>query len=228
MSVGANSGDSQSRSALRGTALLLLLCGAGACVHRLPPALTPQPVVPAITAAPPAQGDGRLVIDVVQGPAPVHEVQMQAEPIEDASGYVRYGFHAAPEMLCPASPCVVDAPPGNILLGFPVIGDPGAIEVELVHISEQPTIYRRALSEYDGETGAVRVLGILGTSVGGAALTTGIPLLTIGLANENRGLGIAGAASMAAGTALLTLGIWAIRADSPSFRPGSSLHFDWP
>lgn len=197
-----------------------------ACVNRLPPAATPEPIVPSIdTAAPLEQNQGRLVIDVVQGQAAVQRVHMQAEQVDDGQGRVRYRFFELPELLCSVSPCVVDLPLGNVLLGFPVAGNSSAMEIELVHIGQEPTVYRRSLSEYDGETGTTRVLGIIGTALGASSMVTGLVLLPIGLKDESSGLTTAGGATLGIGTALLALGIWAIKSDSPSFRPGSSLHF---
>jgi hypothetical protein len=86
-------------------------------------------------------------------------------------------------------------------------------------------VYRRALSMYGGKPGATRTMGILSTSLGGAALITGTALLPIGLAKDNGSLTAAGGISLGAGTLLLTLGILAIRADSPWFRPGAANHF---
>ncbi len=67
-------------------------------------------------------------------------------------------------------------PSGNILLGFPVVGDEDALETELVHLGPDASVYRRALSHYNGDTGATRVLGIIGASRGGTAMMTGTAL----------------------------------------------------
>jgi hypothetical protein len=207
---------------------LVLVAGLTAgCVKQLPPAPTPQPVAPRVDAPPPPDGYGRLVIDVVEGPTRIHRVQMQAEQRQDDLGRVSYQLTENPEPLCPTSPCTTDVPPGNLLLGFPVIGDPGAMETELVHVGPGTSVYRRSLSVYDGGTGGLRTMGIIGTSVGGAALITGIVLLPIGLSDDSDGLTTAGAISLGAGAAVLTLGILAIRRDSPTFRPGASNHFSF-
>lgn len=150
---------------------------------------------------------------------------MKAEPFDDSQGRTRFRFHEAPEPLCATSPCVLDLTPGNLLLGFPVAGDDHPLEIELVHVGEEATVYRRSLSHYRRNKGALWVLGIISTSVGGASFLTGMSLLPPGLSDGNDGLTIAGAATLGGGALLVTLGILAIRADSPTYRPGSAIHF---
>lgn len=211
---------------MRGAAVVWLGALHGACVRQLPPPAIPTPVAPPIAAsAPPESGKGRLVIEVVDGPAPIQRIRMEPEEIRDPQGRSRFLFAETPELLCAVSPCVVDVPIGNVLLGFPVIGNPGDLEVELVHVGPQPSAYRRTSSVYQNHTGALRVLGIVGASAGSAAAITGVALLPIGLAKDNSGLATAGAISLGLGAAVLTLGIWAIWRDAPTFRPASSNHF---
>jgi len=196
------------------------------CVRQLPPLPAPDVLVPSTnTTSAPATGKGRLVIDVVDGPTPVQRVLMNAEPFDDGQGRTRFRFYEAPGPLCATSPCVVDLTPGNVLLGFPVTGDDHPIEVELVHVGEETAVYRRSLSHYRHNKGALWVLGIIGTSLGGTSLLTGTTLLPLGLADGNDGLTLAGATTLGGGALLLTLGILAIRADSPTYRPGSAIHF---
>ncbi len=201
------------------------LVGAG-CVRQLPPRPAPDLIVPLTnTTSEPAAGKGRLVIDVVDGPTPVQRVDMKAEPFDDGQGRTRFRFHETPAPLCATSPCVVDLTPGNVLLGFPVSGDEHSMEVELVHIGEETAVYRRSLSQYRRNKGALWVLGIVGTSLGGTSLLTGTTLLPLGLSDGNDGMTIAGATTLGGGALLLTLGILAIRADSSTFRVGSAIHF---
>jgi hypothetical protein len=200
---------------------LLITSLPAACVRRLPPAAVPEPVAPPVqTGGAPAEGTGRLVVDVVEGPAPVQRVVIASTPGRDG-GYV---FSQEPHELCHASPCVTDVPVGNVLLGFPVIGN-NDLEVEVVHVGPDPSVYRRSLSIYTDNTGTERTLGIIATSVGGASAITGTVLLPIGLAHDSSGLTTAGAVTLGAGALLLTLGILMIRHDAPTYRPGSSNHF---
>lgn len=196
------------------------------CVRQLPPRPAPEAIVPSTsTTSEPAPGKGRLVIDVVDGSTPVQRVHMKAEPLEDGQGRTRFRFYEAPEPLCETSPCVVDLTPGNVLLGFPVTGDDNPMEVELVHVGEEPAVYRRSLSHYRRNKGTLWVLGIIGASLGGTSLLTGTALLPLGLADGNDGMTIAGGTTLGGGALLITLGVLAIRADSPIYRPGSAIHF---
>ena len=211
----------------RVAAITLAACSLTGCVKHLPPAPVPESVVPRVAAAPPPANTARLLVDVVEGPAPALRVYMRPEPSHSGS-HVTYRFSEVPETLCPTTPCVADVPSGNLLLGFPVLGDPGNLEVELVRVGPEPSVYRRSLSIYDGHTGTERVLGIIATAIGGSSAITGTALLPIGLARDNRGLTLAGGITLGAGAALLTLGILAIRHDAPTYRPGSSNHFPLP
>ena len=198
-----------------------------ACVRHLPPASTPEPRQPAIAlSVPPAEGRGRLVIDVTQGQSVVHRVRMEPRQIDDEQGRARLWIVELPEPLCTANPCVVEPPLGNMVLGFPVAGDPAALDLELIHVGTEPSVYRRTLSRYeDKQQGATTVLGIITTSLGGASAITGIALLPIGLSGDNDDLAIAGGITLAAGAVALALGILAIRADADTYRPGAANHF---
>ncbi len=157
---------------------------------------------------------------------PVGRVVLQSEQVAGPDGTMRYRLGGAEEQMCPSTPCFVDLPEGNVLLQFPVIGADW-VEPEIVHVDRGTSVYRRSLSVYTDETGGVRVLGILGTSIGSAAFITGLALLPVGLGDdESDGLAIAGGITLGAGAALLALGIWMIYADSPTYRPGTAIHFD--
>lgn len=206
-------------------ALWLAAMAVSGCVEQLPPAQTPDRVVPTVaSAAPPAEGVGRLVIDVVDGPTSVQRVSMEPRAFKDDTGRERWEFVESYALLCDPSPCVVDLTPGNILLGFPVIGDDNALELELVHVGTEPSVYRRALSHSEGG-GAGFVLGIVGASLGGMSMVTGAALLPIGLAKDREGLTIAGSITLGVGTVLTAVSILAILADPPSYQAGSSIHY---
>jgi hypothetical protein len=195
------------------------------CVKRLPPAPLPEPVAPRIEPAPPPpNGYGRLVVDVVEGPTPVQQIRMESRPVDKGNGRTSYKFFEAPVVLCATSPCATDVPAGNVLLGFPVVGR-NAMEVELVNVGPDPSVYRRSLSIYEDRSGGMRVFGIVLTSAASASMITGMALLPIGLSKDNDGMATAGAITLGAGAALVALGIWMINRDAPTFRPGSSHHF---
>ena len=201
-----------------------------ACRTTLPPVAAPDRIAPPVDAAAPlAEGQGRLVVDVVDGPTAVQRIHMTTRAVSDDTGVVRFAFNEKPEILCAASPCIADLPAGNVLLGFPVTGDPHVREVELVHIKANETsVYRRALSYSNGKTGKARSVGIVWTALGGMAATAGAAMLPVGLVKDIDGLTIGGGASLLAGSALLAWGIWVIRSESPVYRPGSSIHFAFP
>lgn len=198
------------------------LCLAGGCVNTLAPAPPPAQVAPRLTlGAPPAAGQGRLVVDVVDGPTPVRRVRMEAKRIGEHS----FRFSEVDAILCAASPCVADLPTGNVLLGFPVVGKSGTTETELVHVGPKTSVYRRSLSVYEEKSDSVYVLGIIGTVLGAGAAITGGTLLPIGLGNDNDRLALAGGITLGAGVILVTLSRWAMM---PTYRPGSAVHFSYP
>ncbi|MGE3546944.1 MAG: hypothetical protein AB7L28_23660 [Kofleriaceae bacterium] len=201
-----------------------------ACTRQLPPAPIPAAIVPVVhVAGPPAQGNGRLIVDVAEGPVPVYRGRMEAR--KQDNGTPRPTFHffdLPPELICKATPCVIDEPPGNILIGFPVLGCGPAIDYDLVHVGLDPSIYRRSLGIFENDTGAERMFGIVGASLGAGAAITGVALLPIGLSKDNDGLTLAGGITLGAGALLTTVGILMIRHDSATYRPGSANHFDGP
>lgn len=209
---------------LRTQFLYLALVTTAACVRRLPPAPIPDAVAPNVQAGALQQGQGRLIIDVTDGPAPVQRVRMVAKPRTSPFAMTHFELEEASETLCASTPCVTDLPVGNLILSFPVIGR-DRNEVELVHVGSDTSVYRRTLSIYTDDTGSTRTLGIIGTAVGGTALMTGAVLLPIGIAEGMNTMTWAGGISLGAGAALLTIGILMIRGDAPTYRPGSSNHF---
>ncbi len=199
--------------------------GASACHRQLPPAPTPAKLAPSVTLASDlAAGEGQLVIDVVDGLTQVERIYMKPTPVTDAQGRTRYEFFESPEVLCATTPCVVKLPLGNVVLSFPVSSNPGAREVELVHVEASPTVYRRALSYYQAPQSG-RTLGVVATSIGGTTVVAGASMLPIGLAQDIGGLTLAGGISLAAGAILTALGIWKLTGTSSSFRQGSAIHF---
>jgi hypothetical protein len=204
-----------------------LLLGAS-CVKQLPPAPMPAAFIPAVRdPGPLAPGMGRIIVDVPDGPSPVYLARIEARPQDNGTRRPTFRFfELPPELVCKETPCVVDHPPGNILLGFPVAGCIEGTEYELVNVGPHPSVYTRSLSLYEDNTGTEKILGIIGTSIGAAAGITGIALLPAGLSNDNSRLAIAGGITLGAGALLTTIGILMIRHDSATYRPGSANHFD--
>lgn len=201
---------------------------APACVRHLPAPPPPPAIVPAVAPAASAETgarDHRLIVDVVDGHGPVNRVEMRAVAADNGRGRTRYRFSEEMQIACAKPPCTLHVPSGNVILGFPVLGRPDDVEVELVHVAEDPSIYRRTLSVYDDKSGSLQTIGIVMASIGGASMMTGTVLLPIGLASDRDSMSLAGAVTLGAGTALLAFGIWALRHDADTFRPGSANHY---
>ncbi|MEZ4368563.1 MAG: hypothetical protein R2939_20130 [Kofleriaceae bacterium] len=205
-------------------ALLAATPLASACVRRLPPAPIPDAIVPAVALdTPSVPGATRLVVDVTDGPIEIRQLSMRATPGgADPTAGVR--FVEGYDVRCAASPCTIDLPEGNVVLAFPIIGQPSKIESELIYVGAEPELYRRTLSVYEDHTGSTRTVGIVGIAVGAVASIVGISLLSPGLASGSDGLIIAGGINLGVGAAMLGLGLLATRIDAPTFRPGASNH----
>ncbi len=202
----------------------LVMASMPACVRRLPASPIPAPLTPAVApSAPPAPGQGRLIVDVVQGPTPVQVAGLSTSPIQRGS-FTTYRLGLAQRPLCSPSPCAADLPLGNHVIQFPVVGN-NEWDEEIVHVGPDPTVYRRDLSLYQPATGAGYALGIVLESVGAASAITGVVLLPVGLSKHNDGLATAGAITLGAGALMFGIGYLLWRKDAPTYRPGSSNHF---
>jgi len=215
---------------LRRTLLVASLLLSTGCVHMFPPPPTPGPVQPPRWDAPIPPGQGRVYIDVVDGPTNmrvVNAVSVQVPRSREEAEIFGAGVDEETVLETKAScrsPCVLDLPLGYQLFAFPMHGSPRE-EVERVSISPTPSLYRRSLgSRRSG--GAGSVLGILGATFGGISLTTGAALLPVGLATDKSGLTISGAITLGVGAVLTALGIWAIAENPALEQPGASAQYD--
>jgi hypothetical protein len=199
-----------------------------ACTRQLAPAPIPNASMPVVhVLGPPAPGNGRLIVDVAEGSVPVYRGRIEARRQDHGAQHPTYRFFDLPdEMVCKGTPCVIDEPPGNILIGFPVLGCKPAIDYDLVHVGLEPSVYRRSLAIFEDETGAERIVGIVGASLGAAASITGSILLPMGISRDNNQLTVGGGVTLGAGALVLTAGILMIRHDSATYRPGSGNHFE--
>jgi hypothetical protein len=179
----------------------------------------------ALPATPPAPGQSRLVIDVVDGPARVARSHLETSPIDAGNGRTKFRFSTRLDVACPAAPCVVDLPRGNVVLGFPYLNDPDTYETKLIHIGDAPAVYRKALRYYvPGKTGR-QVAGILLAFFGGSSMAVGAVLLPIGLAKDKDGFVTAGGITLGAGIPMVAVGIWALLTSGSITRDGASSHF---
>ncbi len=201
-------------------ASLLFFAG---CVHEFPPPPVPGLVEPPQSGTPIPPGQGRVYIDVVDGPTRVrvvHPVSVQVALSDDIS-YEDTVLET--ERVC-RTPCVFDLPLGHHLFAFPMRGS-FKEEIDDVSVSPTPSLYRRALgSRRSG--GAGFVLGVLGTAFGGISLATGASLFPVGLATDKSGLTTSGAITLAAGGVLTALGIWALAENPALEQPGAGAQYD--
>jgi hypothetical protein len=208
-----------------GFSLLLVAFGSACGTNQLPRAATPDHIVPDVDlATPPPEGHGRLVIDVVQGPTPVEQVRMTPEQFEREDGRTSYEVRESYEDLC-TTPCVLDLHPGNIILGFPVIGDEAGYKIDLVHVGQDTSVYRRTLDVYEPRKGGAYKFGIFSATLGASAVIAGLPMVPVGFSDGRYGLGTAGAISLGVGAALVALGIHLIKVHSPTYRTGNWTHY---
>lgn len=212
-----------------GALVAVLALWASGCNRQLPAAPTPQRIKPNVPASAPApEGSGQLVIDVVDGSTQVQRVRMEPTPVADDQGRVHYEFAEVTEALCDSTPCSLNLPVGNLLLGFPVRGNPEAMDVELVHVGNEATVYRRALTFHKPrDPGPSRTLGIVSTSVGGMAMVSSAALIPVGLAKDSDGMALAGVITLGAGTVLTALGILAMWGTGSTYQPGSAIHYSF-
>jgi len=200
-----------------------LLLSAG-CVHVFPPPPVPGPILPLRFDAPIAPGQGRVYVDVVDGPTNVRVVNPVSVQVPLGDEMVYEDTVLETEQEC-RTPCVFDLPLGHQLFAFPMRGS-RKVEVDDVSVSPTPSLYRRALgSRRSGGPGFV--LGVLGTTFGGTSLATGAGLFPVGLATDKSGLTISGAITLGAGAVLTALGIWAIAENPALEQPGAGAHYDF-
>lgn len=212
-----------SRSYVRALLACLVLVSLVGCTRTLPRQTVPQAVAPDVAqSAPPPAGTGRLVVDVPGASVPVTQMTLQAQPRGE-----RFTLHEEPTVVCPATPCVLDLPIGNVALAFPVRGRETELSTpELVHVGSTPSVFRRSLDLYVNDrrgmyiTGAITtVLGVLGVIVG-LAVYRGADEGPAG--NEQR---LGGVLTMAGGGVLVIPGYLMVRFGAPTRTPGASVHF---
>ena len=216
---------------MRALAALLAALAVG-CVREVPPAAMPDQVVPPMPASmPPVPArQGRVIIDVADGPVEVGRLVGTTVAIGVDKDVPIAATRVTTQPLC-TTPCAVDLAPGRYELTFPTPGSPRRLEVAVVDVFAEPTIYRRALGRYE-PAGGLMVLGIVGTSLGGMSFITGAALFPIGLAQDpeedGNGFLYAGITTLIAGMVVTALGLWAISADPATTQRGSSTQFALP
>jgi len=205
-----------------GSLLVASLFLSAGCVHVFPPPPTPDRMQPPQLDRPIAPGQGRIYVDVVDGPKDVrvvHPVTVQ----QTLNDQVFDSTELETVRAC-RTPCVLDLPLGHQLIAFPMhhsLND----DVQDVLISTTPSLYRRALGS-SRRGGAGFALGVLAVSFGGSSFVTGAALLPVGLATDRGGLTTAGAITLGAGAVLTALGIWALAHNPILEQPGAGAQYD--
>lgn len=171
-----------------------------------------------------AEGHGRVVVDVVDGPTQVMRIATESVVVGMDKDRPILASSQSTEPLC-VTPCAVDLPIGRHVLAFPTQGPGGMIEMDHVDVQAHPTVYRRALGRIE-PAGAGMILGILGATFGGMSMITGIVLLPVGLANDKDGMTLAGGITLGVGAALVALGVLGIVGDPRTEQPGNAIQFD--
>ena len=209
---------------MRASITVLLSLLATACTSYLPPVQTPPAESPTLASSPHLPpGHGRLVIDVVDGPTDVFELNAYRRRIRTRRGRLRTVTRTARSLLC-TSPCAVDIPYGRYVLGFPMHGGGRRLERVLMNVSPQPTVHRRRLGNY-WDAGPGLPLGVVGATFGGIAMVIGVVFLPIGAAQGDDGMALAGGINLGAGVVLLVAGILGLALDPAVEEPGSGVTF---
>lgn len=154
------------------------------CTTTLPPPRAPERTVPPVRTdlGSPAPGHGRVILDVVDGPAEVREVLAESTSSSVAMGVSSQGSVAVAgaqgseqtsRPLC-TTPCATDLLRGNHVLTFTLVADPRRTERADVAAGERVWVHRRALGQPRRLLPATFGLGIgvsiLGLVVEGSAI----------------------------------------------------------
>lgn len=224
------------RSNLGSTTLVLLVALAAlGCEPRVLPASTlPPATTPGVdTSAPVPEGHGRVVIDIEEGPVPIRQVVLDPQPsgnpvqLGEGPPVQRWRFAERLEPVCAETPCVADLPLGNVLLAFPMAGadDESLFATDLVHVSAEPSVYRRHLDIYYPRRGAMVGVGTVSAVLGFGGALGGALVLRNGLDDGHQGRTIGGAIALGVGALAMAFGIWLTKRGRVTIRPGSSIHY---
>jgi hypothetical protein len=214
-------------SSLPHRAVAGVVCALFGCVHVLPAPPVPERVMPDVSAAPIAPGNGQVLLDTVNDPARVEEAAGRVEET-DARGRPISGELYRP--VCPSTPCAANLPFGSHELRFSSLTDSAAGGIANITSGANPTAYRYAMGRYDsrGMVGGLVTLGL-----GVAAAIAGIGLeFTGGATNavtgqpDSPGLQTAGTVVVIGGAALFALGIVLLVADGPESQEGRGVQWE--
>lgn len=188
------------------TARMIVVVGAWVispgCVRELPPH-RPSPVVPEIDipTQSPRPGNGRVVLEVVDGPATVmeirHDVYQMSEEIPVGTSVVER------QDLC-STPCVLERPLGRSTLRLTLQGDPSRNEVHSVTFSETSRVFLFALEERTERRG-LRLLAIALDGLGAMLAVAGGAVIGVLIAEHENDTSLIGVGSGLIGAGAVTL-----------------------
>ncbi|MBX3272407.1 MAG: hypothetical protein KF729_19260 [Sandaracinaceae bacterium] len=200
-----------------GIALATAALLASACVNQLPPpAAPPREIAPAIAqqalAITPDEGNGVVVIDVVDGQGTVEDLGIEADG-------------AGRREICPSLPCVAQLSLGEHQFA---IHSGGRDDTVTFNVGSRPHVHRRIMSLDTGDHVEYFALALTGLSIGGVFLPIIDPLVRIEPDNiqaHDVGLILAGAFTAAA---LVTgiVGVILAIIDPRNVREGTSIEWD--
>lgn len=213
------------------TALLLVQ----ACVPRgLPPPAVPPRSVPTVVSElpPPGAGEGRVVLDAVEGPARADEVVQRSENMAIPQGAVGYrgalfvGPQRVTRPLC-LLPCAVNLSLGHHEVLFSVLDDPSRNSAGFISVGAAPSVARHAIGRSTTSVGGVIGAFVMGM-FGVAGLVTGPVLLGFGddEARGRTGFVTAGWATLGIGVALGAGAVALGLVSRPTVQPGRTIQWN--
>lgn len=177
----------------RSSLLLVVTLGTTGCVATFPPPAVPERVAPDTSIAPadpPSPTQGRVFLDVVDGPAKVSDVTEITTRSSVAHGKSAYVMPALEEKklrpLC-ITPCAVDLAQGWHSIVFESVKDETATSTADVTVSARPIAVRHALGREKPANGGylaglmmvlpgagLMLMGTVATAIGATAKDPGV------------------------------------------------------
>ena len=212
---------------------MVAILGSTACVREVPPPAAPPRELPkAVANVPPeVEGQGRVVVDVTNGPARVDEVVAQAASAT-SQGVVAYG--EITRNVCLTTPCAVNLDYGQHNFRFVSTTDDQHYSEAVVDAGRGDTIFRHTMGEHTSG-GAVHTVGGVSAVLGTIGVLTGATLLGTGVLihsaatsdnpDSGSGLTTVGAVTTGISAAVLAIGIGLMVGSPATNQEGASTQF---
>lgn len=196
--------------------LVLIVAFAPGCVRTLPPVAAPPRELPEMrTDVPePAPGEGRVALDVVDGPARVDEVVARSSSRASAVAVSSAGTVAVGDAVAEGAttahvcttPCLVNLPHGTHELIFTLPS--GRADTASVMVGTRPTAYRRVLAIREQPLGRGEALAGFSMMMGGLAFAgIGFGIGPLFVSGNSSGLGVGLLVLGGVGVVLAAIGI---------------------